>query len=321
MIKKTTFEQAISKYRLLLIVIISFNYAYSQKEYLVRQSGEQIEFVNKNIRKDTVVLKINGSKNKLKIPAKEVKGYYLSNSNEFYYLKRSTDTLMGNSYQYFVRLKEGHLKVYSPLWSRLPPNAIGGGQVKNEGIKYTSMYIEKDDVLRHVWFIGSILPKKKEKKKNFESIISSDSLSLSTFKKENYKHDAESIFNIIEDYNLRHYNKRYEGEVELAKVIFYREKRKQHKSNVNIILDQQEYSLGLNDVIEVNLPVDSDSKICFSIDGSDKCYLLRASSFFDECYEVDINKTGIISIKRRNRYSDYLKVRLKYFGMKNPKSN
>lgn len=114
--------------------------------------------------------------------------------------------------------------------------------------------------------------------------------------------DYKTVIEIITDYNLSAFvlsdsiSKSIEGEL-----VFYRRSKK-NKENIDILIgsDKVDY-LPINGISKINSNVNELEKICFRNTASEKCLLFKPYIYFEQYFEISVDRIGLISIESKNK--------------------
>ncbi|WP_353777512.1 hypothetical protein [Winogradskyella sp. 3972H.M.0a.05] len=276
-----------------------------------------------SIKNDSVFLKVKGKKKKIRINANEVIGYYSLDKNRFYYLKKvKEDSLSKAKYGFYFRELEGEIKIYVDHHSSSDEmlNGTTGTITANISSVYT-WFAENEDNFVEIFSNGRVIRFGRRKgKENFKSLFTKDDKVYdSIFEEERY--NLKNIFKVVSDYNLKHHIDSPFENGKVKKLILFRDKENSNASKVLIEFRNKELQLGPNEKVELEIPTNSDTKVCLTFEDKYECFLLRSSPYFDKCYEVKPTKADDIRIQNKNSNSRYLKVRFRNFDKKKSKKS
>lgn len=213
-----------------------------------------------------------------------------------YYLKNRFDS---TGMEFVERIVEGKINIYK--------KRVFSETYASIGIPFKSdiLYVEKDDVY-FVVFISKTIGQRNDFNFNYlKEMVSDDDKSLKRIIAENFKQDSESIISLIRNYNLNFYEDFTDSEEETGKVIFFRVKKNQNKEPIKLYFDGQEYSVQINDKVELSLPVSFSSKVCIGYK-SKVCDLVSGSPYFNKFFEISLDKDGNLSIQQKDKeYAAY----------------
>ncbi len=281
------------------------------QSYLVKNDGSKIEFKKLKLKEGFVQVTIPKSKEKLEIRLEEVKSYYSLYDNAVYYLKPSIDYSNSVGFKFMERIEEGEIKVYKEVVTYSSSNQYGISLSNQYGTTISSstyLMLEKDNDYFNVFTTNAIGQNKKEKLEKFKDLVSDDSISTQLLNATSYKHKYNPIIKIVKEYNLRAHHPTENNSNEAANAIFFRtnKRSREEKDVLKFYVGKSEHSLLAFDKLSILIPADSEIKACVTNASENNCNLILGSKYFDNFYEIVMNKSGAASIEKRDiEYAEY----------------
>lgn len=265
----------------------------SAQHYILKVNGEKIEF-KKLKRKSGSVWLTTTKKEKISIPLQEISKQIDEARGVVYYLKPSFD-LSGeiSGLQFIERIIEGKVRVYERI-----------SYINNREIR--SLYLEKDDTFINVFASSTIGQNKQKKLARFKSLVKNDPVSFQKLNDESYKHSYDNIIEVVKGYNLRMYKENEAENEKLGKLVFFRGEEKQSSEIIQLSIESLKYEVKVNGSLEVELPINSESKVCITNSKNDACLLVLGSEHIGKYYEIALsNETEGFFDSRDKKYSEY----------------
>ncbi len=298
------------------VLFFAFSLSYGQY-YITLKDGNQIRAINFKDRKDSLLVSIEGRKEKQKISIKEVTAYYSLLDYVIKFIKPSTlpQSLNFNGHQFVERLYPGRINLYYRKES-------GGSHTYGNYYFYEYYYIEKEDRFERLYF-PDLLGLNKLKQIDFlKTFVNDHEPSLKKLD-DNFSFTNSSILDFIRGYNLAMYEPHTPRDtLHLCEIIIYRRDKNKKNAPVKITLDQQEFLLDNNDFIKAKIDYEAISKICIGNGENLTCELFKGHPYFQIYYEirVDSKVKSTFELKDKKWAEFYLKSMKNWKSLSNRKN-
>lgn len=274
----------------------------SAQQYLIKTNGEKVRFERCKIKKGVILLTISGQNEKLEIEAEDVEGYYSTEKNIMHFLKPLPNFYTVNSYDFeFVhRILEGRVKVYERTVSSYIANS-GADGFGGTSSNTTTLYVEKGEEYFNVFDNSPLGESNKDKLEKLKDLVGDDPEIVKILNSKGYKHKYDNILEVVRKYNIKSHDDKINTTNANGKITLFRRKKSQDKKPVQLLVNGKEYTLSIKDKEEVELPANTDIKVCHANGPKDSCNLIRLSNHFEKYYEVSLNKDAKWSIEHKDK--------------------
>lgn len=314
------------RFNLIFYLIFFSFFKLSSQSYIDLLNGSTYETIyceEIKIQGNTVTYKPVDSTNSIEIYQSRLKGYFSASSNTYYHQKNG----------FKERIVEGELNVYSAIFSKntyvLAPasNDPSIMSMSRRGESYFKWYLEKGSELVHFYnqkTRSSLAKENNFKKEVLKSKMNDDSISLKELSLLDKNPKIKDLVKIIKDYNVRYFLKTQDNKEikpDLSKITILRDNNKQAKKPLEFTLEGKKYSLKRNSKVEILIPNNKLSQLCFTNDINNTCELIKSSVNFVKFFELKLNKDDEGDISLVNGNSSYFKTRLAFYEKKSKKSS
>jgi hypothetical protein len=278
-----------------IILILAMQRVFGQGS-IILNNGQEVNFT-KFKEFDTYLL-VSAGKEKIKLDAQKIKGYFNDFESLFFYRMPNTNPKLllinPNTYQFMVRVVNGKINLYKKEEISQRTSAVSS--------TYNVYYIEKNDECEFIYQTqGNLLSGRNEKMQILKSFMS-DNAYISQLLDSEFKLTEENLIKIIKEYNLLEFKPTNPTIIDSAKVKLYRlgvdlthnlEDRvkygKLSKEPIQIFINQKNYMLDNYHWMEITVPAEELIKVCFG-EVDKNCELLYAHRYFTNYLELALDK-------------------------------